>query len=63
MIQRHLMEKTTQLPFFVMNCFQCPNQKEGGLNPHDAMDGRTNIMQELMKNMMISRTSLISVAD
>jgi hypothetical protein len=63
MIQRHLMEETTQLPFFVMNCFQSPNQEEGGLNPQDAMDGRTNIVQELMKKVMISRTSVIYVAD
>jgi hypothetical protein len=31
MIQRHLMEKTMHLAFFVMNCFQNPNQRKGGI--------------------------------
>jgi hypothetical protein len=62
-IQRHLMEKTRQLAFFVMNCFRSPNQKKGGLNAHDAMNGSRNSVQELTKWMMISRTSAISVTD
>jgi hypothetical protein len=48
---------------FVMNFFQSPNQKKGGLNAHDAMNGPRNSVQTLTRWMRISRTSAISVTD
>jgi hypothetical protein len=46
------MEKTAQLAFCVTNCFQSPNQKQGGLYAHGAVGGRANTVQELPKRMM-----------